>query len=63
MVAAARARLRGEWQHLTRIEPSDRPWQMPVAAALATGLAGGLCLHRPGFRRVLGPPLRRLLRG
>lgn len=30
--------LRTEWQHLTTINPSDRLWQMPFAAALATGL-------------------------
>ncbi|MDR2012251.1 MAG: FUSC family protein [Rhodanobacter sp.] len=30
--------LREEWQHLIRISPSDRPWQMPLAAAFASGL-------------------------
>lgn len=30
--------LRAEWQHLTTINPSKRSWQMPLAAALATGL-------------------------
>lgn len=29
---------RAEWQHLTKVQRSDRLWQMPVAAALATGL-------------------------
>ncbi len=35
-------RLRGllceEWRQLITIKPSDRPWQMPFAAALASGL-------------------------
>jgi hypothetical protein len=31
-------RLREEWRHFVRINPSDRPWQMPFAAALAAGL-------------------------
>ena len=30
--------LRREWRHLIAITPSDRPWQMPVAAALSVGL-------------------------
>ena len=30
--------LRSEWERLIRIHPSNRPWQMPFAAALATGL-------------------------
>lgn len=30
--------LREEWRHLTRMNTSDRPWQMPVAAALSSGL-------------------------
>ncbi len=30
--------LRTEWQHLTTVNRSDRLWQMPFAAALATGL-------------------------
>ncbi|MDB5642092.1 MAG: rane protein [Hyphomicrobiales bacterium] len=30
--------LRSEWRHLTRVNQSDRPWQMPVAAALSAGL-------------------------
>jgi hypothetical protein len=30
--------LRDEWRHLTRVNASDRPWQMPVAAALSAGL-------------------------
>ena len=32
------ARLRTEWRHLVRVEPSNRPWQMAFAAALASGL-------------------------
>jgi uncharacterized membrane protein YccC len=30
--------LRREWQHLVTITPSERPWQMPVSAALSVGL-------------------------
>jgi uncharacterized membrane protein YccC len=30
--------LRNEWRHLTAVTPSERPWQMPVAAALAAGV-------------------------
>ncbi len=30
--------LRDEWRHLTKVNASDRPWQMPVAAALSAGL-------------------------
>ncbi len=30
--------LHAQWQHLVTINPSDRSWQMPFAAALATGL-------------------------
>lgn len=30
--------LREEWRQLTTIRASDRPWQMPFAAALASGL-------------------------
>ncbi|MDB5545984.1 MAG: rane protein [Hyphomicrobiales bacterium] len=30
--------LRDEWRHLTKVNTSDRPWQMPVAAALSAGL-------------------------
>ncbi|MDR2679138.1 MAG: FUSC family protein [Zoogloeaceae bacterium] len=30
--------LRHEWQRLVTVQKSDRPWQMPVAAALASGL-------------------------
>jgi uncharacterized membrane protein YccC len=33
-----KALLHTEWQHLTTIHPSDRRWQMPFCAALATGL-------------------------
>ncbi len=32
------ALLREEWRQLTTIRASDRPWQMPFAAALASGL-------------------------
>lgn len=32
------ALLREEWRQLVTINPSDRPWQMPFAAALASGL-------------------------
>ena len=34
----AMAQLRLEWHDLTTIHPSDRPWQLALAAALATGL-------------------------
>lgn len=27
-----------EWRHLVRIQPSNRPWEMPLAAALASGV-------------------------
>lgn len=30
--------LREEWRELVTVNPSDRPWQMPFAAALASGL-------------------------
>ncbi|MBV2133240.1 FUSC family protein [Pseudomonas sp. MAP12] len=30
--------LQAQWRQLLTINPSDRPWQMPFAAALATGL-------------------------
>jgi len=33
-----KALLQAELAHLTAIQPSDRVWQMPLAAALATGL-------------------------
>ena len=33
-----KALLLSELAELVRINPSDRPWQMPFAAALATGL-------------------------
>ena len=94
--------MRAELHHLTTIHPSDRLWQMPFAAALATGLpllvgayfdhldyglitlghtpptlliqarffdtvlgslvglAGGICLHSPRFREVVGRLMRRL---
>lgn len=40
------ATLRAEFRHLASVQPSDRPWQMPLAAALALGLpllAGAAC--------------------
>ncbi len=37
-LASVRGALRNEMGHLTRMNHSDRPWQMPLAAALATGL-------------------------
>ena len=33
-----KALMRAGWRDLTTVQPSDRPWQMPFAAALATGL-------------------------
>ena len=30
--------IRTEWRHLTKVHASDRPWQMPLCAALASGL-------------------------
>jgi uncharacterized membrane protein YccC len=36
--AAVKQLLVTEWQHLTTINASDRKWQMPLAAALSTGL-------------------------
>ena len=30
--------VRTEWYHLTDFKHSDRPWQLPFAAALASGL-------------------------
>jgi hypothetical protein len=30
--------MRAELRHLTRINASDRPWQMPFAATMASGL-------------------------
>jgi Fusaric acid resistance protein-like len=35
---AVKQLMRTEWQHLTTIQPNTRPWQLPLAAALATGL-------------------------
>ncbi|MDO5653323.1 MAG: FUSC family protein [Brachymonas sp.] len=32
------ALLKGEFRHLVTFQPAQRPWQMPVAAALAAGL-------------------------
>jgi uncharacterized membrane protein YccC len=37
-LAAILTRLHAEWRQLTTINASDRPWQMPFAAALASGL-------------------------
>lgn len=44
-------RVAGELRHLFAITPSDRPWHMPVAAALATGLPLliGASLHHLAF--------------
>jgi hypothetical protein len=33
-----RALIAREWQQLRSFQASDRPWQMPLTAALATGL-------------------------
>jgi uncharacterized membrane protein YccC len=40
--------LRAEWSHLTTLQSSDRRWQMPLAAALASGLPlmVGAAFHR-----------------
>lgn len=38
MMHRFKAWLHKEWRHLTTLTPSDRPWQMPAAAALACGL-------------------------
>lgn len=35
---ATKTLLRTEWQHLTTIQHSERPWQMPVGAALSMAL-------------------------
>jgi hypothetical protein len=40
--------LADEWRALASLNRSDRTWEMPVAAALASGLAD---LHRRGFWR------------
>jgi uncharacterized membrane protein YccC len=32
------ARMRLEWRDLTEVKPSDRRWEMPLAAALASGI-------------------------
>jgi len=50
-LASARSALRNEMGHLTRMNHSDRPWQMPLAAALATGLplVVGACFGRMDF--------------
>lgn len=36
--AEAKRLLQAQWRHLVTINPSDRPWQKPFAAALASGL-------------------------
>lgn len=36
--AWAKARLLGVWRELIRVNASDRPWEMPLAAALSSGL-------------------------
>jgi hypothetical protein len=43
--------MRAELLHLTTINPSDRPWQMPFAAALASGLPllVGACFDRMDY--------------
>ncbi|QVQ25981.1 FUSC family protein [Achromobacter deleyi] len=37
-LAFIRDQLRGTWSELTRVNASDRPWEMPLAAALSSGL-------------------------
>jgi hypothetical protein len=37
-MSRARALILAEWAHLTHFQASDRLWQMPLAAALASGL-------------------------
>ena len=47
MLQRAHDLVRAEWRHLTTVNPSTRRWQVPFAAALASGLplmVGG----RPG---------------
>lgn len=48
---SARQWLASEWRHLTHVNRSDRPWEMPVAAALATGLplCAGVAYGEPGL--------------
>ena len=36
--AFAKARMLGVWRELIRVNASDRPWEMPLAAALSSGL-------------------------
>lgn len=45
-LAALRDLLRGQWRALVTVQSSPRPWPMPVAAALASGvpLAAGVAL-------------------
>ena len=38
LLQRARDLVRAEWRHLTTVNPSTRRWQMPFAAALASGL-------------------------
>lgn len=38
LITQLKNRLVTEWEHLTRINKTDRLWQMPVAAAVAAGL-------------------------
>ena len=58
--------LRAQVRGLATTNPSDLRWQMPFAAVLASslpllvGLVGGVCLHRPRFRTVMGRQVRRL---
>lgn len=50
--------VRDEWRHLTTVHRSDRPWQMPFAAGVASGLplliAAGLGDLRGGLVATLG---------
>lgn len=43
--------LRAEWRQLTTVQPSDRLWQLPLAAAFATGLPllAGAALQQLGL--------------
>jgi len=40
-----------EWRHLTRFSASDRPWLMPLAAALASGLPIFVAAYSPASGR------------
>jgi hypothetical protein len=48
---STRRLLANEWRHLAHVNRSDRPWEMPVAAALATGLplCAGVAYGEPGL--------------